>query len=69
MPHVGGSTWGYALGLQVALLVKQCGAPEPIPSLLALCIASLFVMDYSSHGYLLYRSPYHVRSGGLRMAR
>jgi hypothetical protein len=69
MEPVGGLTLGDPLGLQVAILVKQFGASAPIPSLLALCIATLFVMDYSSHSYLLYQSPCHVRSGGLRMAR
>jgi hypothetical protein len=66
---LGGLTLGDPLGLQMTILVKQFGASHPLPSLLAVCIATLFVMDYSSHGYLLYQSSYHVRSGGLRMTR
>src|SRR5215510_13844432 len=69
MQHLGSLTLGDPLGLQVVILVQQFGASDPIPSLLALYIATLFVMDYSSHSYLLYRSPCHARSGGLRMAR
>jgi len=66
---VGGLTLGYPLGLQVAIRVKQFGVSDPISALLALCIATLCGMDCSSHSHLLYRSPCHVRSGGLRMAR
>jgi hypothetical protein len=69
MKHLGGLTLGHPLRLQGTILDKQFGALRAIPSLLTVCIAAWFVMDYSAHGYLLYQSSYHVRSGGLRMAR
>jgi len=69
MQHLGSLTLGDPLGLQVVILVKQFSASAPIPALLALYIATLLVMDYSAHNYLLYRSPCRARSGGLRMAR
>ena len=67
--RLGGLTQGDPPGLQMAILVKQFGASHPLPSLLAVCLATLVVLDYSSHGYLRYQSSYHVRSGELRMAR
>src|SRR5262245_41481538 len=41
------------LGLQIAVLVKQFGASDPIPSLCAISIVTLCVMDDSAHSYLL----------------
>src|SRR5215831_13972584 len=61
--RLGGLTLGDPLRLQIAILVKQFGASHPLPSLLAVGIATLFIMEYSSHGYLLYQSASHVRSG------
>ena len=61
--RLGGLTLGDPLRLQRAILVKQFGTSHPLPSRLAGGIATLFVMEYSSHGYLLYQSSYHVRSG------
>jgi hypothetical protein len=50
---LGGLPLGDPLGAQVAILVKQFGASVPIPSLLAISIATVCVMDYSAHSYLL----------------
>jgi hypothetical protein len=47
----------------------MAGTFEAIPALLAIMIATWRLLDYCCHSYLLYRSSYHVRSGGLRMAR
>jgi hypothetical protein len=50
---LGGLTLRDPLGAQVAILVKQLGASVPIPSLLAISLVTVCVMDYSAHSYLL----------------
>lgn len=66
---LGGVTLGYPLGVSSALPGKPCGASAPLPSGLALGIATLGVVDYSAHSSLLSRSPGPVSSGKLRMRR
>src|SRR5262245_38479299 len=61
--QLGGLPLGDPLRLQGAILVKQFCPSHPLPSLLAVRIATWVVMEYSAHGYLLYQSSYHVRSG------
>ena len=67
--HLGRLTLGDPLGLQIAIPRKQVSAFEALPALVAILVASLRVLDYVAHSYLLFRSLYHVRSGWLRMAR
>ena len=67
--HLGRLTLGDALGVQLTIPCKQVSAFDASPALVAIIIATLLFLDYRCHSYLPYRSPYHVRSGGLRMAR
>ena len=46
-------TLGCALGLQITIPRKEVSAFDAIPALGALGIATLLIMDYCSHGYLL----------------
>ena len=41
------------MSLQITVLVKQFGTPHPLPALLTSSIATLCIMDYSAHSYLL----------------
>jgi hypothetical protein len=50
-------------------LYKEVSAFEASPALVAVIIATLLFLDHRCHSYLPHRSPYHVRSGGLRMTR
>ena len=67
--HLGRLALGEPLGAQIALLCKQVGAFEASPTLGAIKIALVLLLEDCYHSSLLYRSPYHVRNGGLRMAR
>ena len=51
--HFGRLTLGDTLGLESAIRLKQVSAFEAIPALVAITIATLCVMDYSAHSYLL----------------
>ena len=51
--HLGGLTLGYPLSLSVAIRVEPLSALGAIPSLLALSLVTLCVMDDSAHSYLL----------------
>jgi hypothetical protein len=53
MEHFGSLTLRDPRGLQGAILVEQCGASAPFPSLLTIHIATLYGRDYSVHSYLL----------------
>jgi len=44
-----------ALGLQVAIPLKQRSTFDAIPALGAIIIVTLLVMDYCSHSYLLLK--------------
>jgi hypothetical protein len=62
------SPLGETLGVQLAISFKQVRAFQARPALVAIMIATVLCLVYRL-GYLPYRSSYHVRSGGLRMAR
>jgi hypothetical protein len=51
--RLGGLTQGEPLGLQAAILRKQFSTFDAIPALVTILIATLLVMDYGSHSYLL----------------
>src|SRR5919204_5053029 len=53
MPDFGGLTLRAPLSLESAILIEQCGASAPLPSLLTISMAQLHGMHYSAHGYLL----------------
>ena len=60
---------GEPLGAQMALLCTQVGAFAARPTLVAIKIARLLLLEDCCHSSLLYRSPYQVSNGGLRRAR
>ena len=68
--HLGRLALGDPLGVQLAISCKQVSALEARPALVAIihCHGACSWIIVAT-GYLPYRSPYHVRSGGLRMAR
>src|SRR5215471_18504967 len=67
--HLGGLALGESLDVQSVILGKEVSTFKAHPTLVTIVLAALLFMAYRCHSYLPYRSPYHVRSGGLRMAR
>jgi hypothetical protein len=55
--NLGGLTLGEAAGLQIVVLLTELGACNAIPALVAILIATLLVVDDSSHSYLLLLKP------------
>ena len=53
---LGRVTLGHPVGCEVALAGKLLRPFEALPALMALCIATLRVLDDCSHSYLLVRS-------------
>ena len=66
--HLGRLTLGEPLGLQFAIPRKQVRAFEASPALVAIIVATLLLLDYRSHSYLLFQ-PSPLSYGWLRMAR
>jgi hypothetical protein len=46
-------TLGDTLGLQIAIPLKKVSAFEAIPALVLIIVASLRLLDYRAHSYLL----------------
>jgi hypothetical protein len=57
LKHLGRLTLGEALGFETALPFKQLSAFEALPALVAILIATLLVLAYCSHSYLLFLTP------------
>jgi len=55
--RLGGLTLGESLGLQVAVLRQQLSTFDAIPTLVALIIATLRILDNCAHRYLLLLKP------------
>jgi hypothetical protein len=53
LKHLGRLTLGDALGLQIAIPLKKVSAFEAIPALVLIIVASLRLLDYRAHSYLL----------------
>ena len=54
--HLGRLTLGHPLGFKLAIALKLLRPFEALPALMALCIATLRVLDDCSHSYLLLQS-------------
>ena len=52
--RLGGLTQGEPLGLQIAVLLKELGAFDALPTLVAIIVASLRILDDGSHSDLLF---------------
>jgi hypothetical protein len=63
MQSLGGLTQGEPLGLQIAILVKECSAAAAIPAGVMLIVASLLALDDGSHNDLLFYSSPLCRDG------
>ena len=55
--HLRRLTLGHPLGFEVAIALKPLRAFEAAPVLVAVIMATLLVLDYCSHSYLLLCKP------------
>jgi len=55
--HLRRLTLGHPLGCEIAIALKPLRAFEATPVLVAILIATLLVLDYCSHSYLLLFKP------------
>jgi hypothetical protein len=53
--YLGRLTLGHPLGFEIAIALKPLRAFDAIPALVAIGIATLRVLDYCSHSYLLFK--------------
>ena len=53
LKHLGGLPLGEALGFEIVILLQEISALEALPTLVAIIVASLLVLDYRAHHYLL----------------
>ena len=55
LKHLGRLTLGDALGMQITIALKQVSTFDASPALVAILIATLRVLDYRFHSYLLFQ--------------
>jgi hypothetical protein len=53
LKHLGDLPLGEALGFEIVILLQEVSALEALPTLVAIIVASLLILDYRAHRYLL----------------
>ena len=53
LKHLGALPLGEALGFEIVILLQEVSALEALPTLVAIIVASLLLLDYRAHRYLL----------------
>jgi hypothetical protein len=53
LKHLGGLPLGEALSFEIVILLQEVSALDALPTLVAIIVASLLILDYRAHRYLL----------------
>ena len=54
LKHLGGLPLGDALGFAIVILLQEVSALDALPTWVAIIVASLRLLDYRAHRYLLW---------------